>query len=148
MKRIIRKLDNTAKYFSLEDKKYNNVFRLSILLKENVNPKCLRKAISMVPLFIKKIYMKYMARTYSGSATTTLSNIGVIKLLDKYQNYIDNVLVLINPGRYQKVKCTVCSYDNNLNVTINSSLVSNKLEEEFYRLLTRYIGDVKLLSNN
>jgi len=87
------------------------------LSKENIKATLVRdvklgsnKAIHVVPLFIKKIYMKYMDRTYSGKTTTTLSNIGKINLLDKYKKYVDNILVLVSPGKYQKAKCTVCSY--------------------------------------
>ena len=40
-----RKLDNTAKIFSLYDRSNTNIFRLSVLLKEKVNVKLLKKAL-------------------------------------------------------------------------------------------------------
>ena len=60
---------------------------------------------------------------------------------------IDNILILVNTGKMQKVKCTICSYENKLTITINTSLKNNKLEKEFYRLLTEIVGNVKLESN-
>ena len=45
MNAYTRKIDNIAKIFSLEDNKYNNTFRFTICLKENINPKILKIAI-------------------------------------------------------------------------------------------------------
>ena len=104
--------------------------------------------ISVVPLFIKKPFMKYFGKAFNKSTTTTLSNIGPIKIAEKYKKYIDNILVLVSAGKIQKVKCTICSYDNNLTITINSNLIDNKVEKEFYKLLLKHIGKVKLESSN
>ena len=76
-----------------------------------------------------------------------MSNIGPFKVDERYEKYIDNVLVVVNPGNIQKVKCTVCSYKNKLNVTINSNLIDDKFELEFNRLLEEYIGKIKVESN-
>lgn len=104
-------------------------------------------AIRLIPLFIKKTFMKYMNKTVNQHATTSLSNIGPIKINEQYKKYIDNIIALVNTGKTQKAKCTICSYENKLTVTINSNLTSNKLEKEFYNLLTKYLGKVKLESN-
>ncbi len=104
--------------------------------------------ISIVPLFVKKPFMKYFGKWFNQSTTTTLSNIGPIKIADKYKQYIDNILVLVSAGKIQKVKCTICSYNNNLTITINSNLIDDKVENEFYKLLLKHIGKVKLETNN
>lgn len=104
--------------------------------------------IQIVPLFIKKPFMKYFGKLFNNPTTTTLSNIGPIKIAEKYKKYIDNILVLVKAGKIQKVKCTICSFDNKLTITINSNLVNNKVEDEFYKLLTKHVGKVKLESNN
>lgn len=122
-------LDNIKKYLARDVKLGTNII------------------IRMVPLFIKKTFMKYLEKIANQSSTTTLSNIGKIKIEEKYKKYIDNIIVLVNPGRIQKVKCTICSYENNLNVTINSNLINNDLEKEFYELLKKYVGKFKLESN-
>lgn len=103
-------------------------------------------AIRLVPLFIKKPIMKILEKVVRRS-TTTLSNIGIFHVDERYEKYIDNVLVVVNPGNIQKVKCTVCSYKNKLNVTINSNLVDESFEKEFNRLLEEYIGKIKVESN-
>lgn len=121
--------DNIPKYLSRDVKLGTNI------------------CIEMVPLFLKKTIMKCFGNLFNQSTTTTLSNIGLIKIAEQYKKYINNILVLVNPGKIQKVKCTVCSYDNKLTITINSSLISNKLEKEFYKLLLKHVGQVKLESN-
>ena len=43
-----RKLDNSAKIFPISTgKKYSNVFRLSVVLKEKINPEILDKAVKI-----------------------------------------------------------------------------------------------------
>ena len=103
-------------------------------------------AIRLVPLFIKKPVMKVLEKVVRRS-TTTMSNIGIFKVDERYEKYIDNVLVVVNPGNIQKVKCTVCSFMDKLNVTINSNLNDDKFEKVFNRLLEEYIGKIKLESN-
>lgn len=103
-------------------------------------------AIRLVPLFIKKPVMKVLEKVVRRT-TTTMSNIGIFKVDERYEKYIDNVLVVVNPGNIQKVKCTVCSFMDKLNVTINSNLNDDKFEKEFNRLLEEYIGKIKLESN-
>ena len=66
-------------------------------------------AIRLVPLFIKKPVMKVLEKVVRRT-TTTMSNIGIFKVDERYEKYIDNVLVVVNPCNIQKVKCTVCSF--------------------------------------
>ena len=94
-------------------------------------------AIRLVPLFIKKPVMKVLEKVVRRT-TTTMSNIGIFKVDERYEKYIDNVLVVVNPGNIQKVKCTVCSFMDKLNVTINSNLNDDKFEKEFNRLLDNF----------
>ena len=94
-----------------------------------------------------KTFINYFEKNFSQAYTTTLSNLGVIDIKEKYKKYIDNIVVLVNSGNIQKVKCSVCSYADKLTVTLNSNLITNKIEKEFYKLLDKYIGNIKLISN-
>lgn len=105
-------------------------------------------AVNVAPLFIKKFFMKYLGKLVSQSTTTTFSNLGIISLEEQYQKYIDNIVTIVNAGKYQKIKCTVCTFKNNLTVTINSNLFSDKFEKEFYKLLRKYAGKVEIKNND
>lgn len=104
--------------------------------------------IRLIPLFLKKKFMKYIGTFVSNSATSTLSNVGSIDIDDRYKIYIDNILALVMPGRMQKIKCTICSFDQKLNVTINSNIDDLKFESTFYQLLCSQVHNVKVESNN
>lgn len=105
-------------------------------------------SINLVPLFIKKIFMKCFGTIVNPTSTTTLSNVGPFEIEPQYKPYIDNIMILVSTGKIQKVKCTICSYENNLTVTINSNLINNKLEKEFYSLLKKHVGKFKLETYN
>lgn len=131
-------LKNVKKEFKNKGTTNNIRKYLSRDVKLGTNP-----FIHIIPLFIKKAFMKYIG-IIANQTTSTLSNVGSIKLDEKYRKHVDNILVLVSTGRVQKVKCTICSYENKLTITINSNLITNKFEEEFYRLLKNYVGDFKL----
>ena len=99
--------------------------------------------IQFVPLFLKKAFMKYFGKVIN-KTTSTLSNVGPIKLEEKYRKYVDNIIVLVSTGRVQKVKCTVCSYENNLTITVNSNLITNKYEHKFCELLKKHVGEFRI----
>ena len=104
--------------------------------------------IRLVPLFIKKLFIKYAGSLINNSATSTLSNVGIINIDDEYKKYIDNVLVLVMPGKTQKIKCTICSYGKNLNITMNSNIDDVEFEKTFFQLLKAQIKNIKVESNN
>lgn len=92
--------------------------------------------------------MKFFGTLVSKSSTSTLSNVGVIDIDNKYKKYIDNILVSVTPGKVQKIKCTICLFDKNLNVTINSNIDDAVFEQEFLKLLNSQINSIKVKSNS
>ena len=51
------------------------------------------------------------------------------------------------PSKLQKIKCSVCSYDNNLNITINSNIKDIKFQRAFFEILDKNIKKIKIESN-
>ena len=143
------------KYFTFEEiinsvhnefKEKNVDYKVKSYLTRDVNLG-MNIYIRLVPLFIKKLFIKYLGNLFSRSATSTLSNVGAIKIDDKYKKYIDNILVLVMPGDIQKIKCTICSFNENLNVTINSNIEDIKFQRKFYEILKKDIQKIKIESN-
>lgn len=103
--------------------------------------------IRLVPLFIKKVFINLSGSMLSKTSTSTLSNVGVADIDKKYKKYIDNILVLVMPNKNQKLKCTICSYDDKLNITMNSNIDDIRFEKTFFSLLKRCLKKIKIESN-
>ena len=104
-------------------------------------------SIRLVPLVIKRLFIRYLGKLVNSSATTRLSNIGIIAIDEEYKKYIDNVYVLVSPNKVQKIKCTICSYEDKLNITMNSNINDKKFEDIFYNELNKYIKEINVESN-
>ena len=102
----------------------------------------------LVPLFIKKFFISILCKVINRTVTSTVSNVGIINFEEKYKKDIDNVFVLVLPGRVQKIKCTICSFEGKLNVTINSNIDDHKFEERFYSLLKKKVKNIEVISNS
>lgn len=104
-------------------------------------------SIRLIPLVIKKAFMKYVSTLVNKASTSTMSNVGIIDIDEKYKKYIKNVLVMVSPSRVQKIKCTICSFKNNLNVTINSNIDEDIFEQEFFNILKTLLKKIEVKNN-
>ena len=91
--------------------------------------------IKSIPLFLKLIIVKLSYIEIRKYTTTTFSNIGRIGIIGEYQKYIDKFLMLIAPETVEKIKCSACSFENNLVFTFTSTLENTDVEQEFCRKL-------------
>ena len=91
--------------------------------------------IKTIPLFLKLIIVKLSYIEIRKYTTTTFSNIGRIGIIGEYQKYIDKFLMLIAPESVEKIKCSSCSFDNNLVFTFTSTLQETEIEQEFCKKL-------------
>lgn len=92
--------------------------------------------IRMIPLIIKKFILKLIYSEIQKYTTTTFSNLGKINFLPEYEPYIDQFFFLIGPEKAEKIKCTACSYGNNIAFSFSSILQNNKVEKNFFDFLT------------
>lgn len=102
--------------------------------------------LRVVPLFIKKFFIRFFG--FLRSSTTIVSNTGKIEIDDKFKEYVDNILLLVMPNKIQKIKCSICSYENKLNVTMNSIINDLHFEKTFYSILSEKFDTIELISNN
>ena len=91
--------------------------------------------IRLIPLFLKLVIVKLSYIEIHKYTTTTFSNIGRIGIIGEYQKYIDKFLMLIAPESVEKIKCSSCSFENNLVFTFTSTLESTEIEQEFCKIL-------------
>ena len=91
--------------------------------------------IKIIPLVLKKPIVRLSYIEIRKYTTTTFSNIGRIGIIGKYKKYIDNFLMLIAPEPVEKIKCSACSFENNIVFTFTSVLDNCEIEEEFCEFL-------------
>ena len=103
--------------------------------------------IDIIPLNIKKFIMKKFENLIYTNATSTISNVGVIDIDNNYKKFIDNIFVITKPWKMQKIKCSICSYEKKLNITINSNIKDEIFHQTFYNLLKKDIKNIKCISN-
>ena len=107
-----------------------------------------KKAIlRYTPLPIKYLGMQYVFRQSNRATTTTLSNLGHIKVLPEFEQDIERFHFFIGVSKRQKLKCSVCSYQDELVMSFATVLKVPYLQRTFFRELTKQGVQVKIESN-
>lgn len=104
--------------------------------------------IRLAPLFIKKLFIRFLGFSVNRVITTNMSNMGSIEVEDKYKKYIDNVIALVMPNKEQKIKCTVCSYQDKLSITLNTNINDKEYHKVFLKQLRTNLKKIEVISNN
>ncbi len=92
--------------------------------------------IRIIPLFIKKIDIE-ISIWIQKYTTTTFSNLGKVNFLPEYEQYIQNFFFIIAPEKAEKIKCTICSYKDNIVFSVGSILQENDIEKKLCRILRK-----------
>jgi NRPS condensation-like uncharacterized protein len=138
-------------YFKPEKDDYTFEEVLDIVaggLREQINKENLEKLFSYnvsneknfiiraVPLFIKNIAIKSVYKKSARANTTTITNLGMIKVVDEYRDYIDKFHVVLSMSKGQNIKGGVCSYGDTLVFTFSASIRDTEVQKEFFRHMT------------
>lgn len=125
MNKISRKIDNVAKIFTLEDSKYNNIFRFTLILKENINANILKNAIKKA----LEIYPSYKVKIKDGL----------------FWNYfIENKKDIIVEKDNKKILKRI-NFKKNNDYLFKISYIKNKINLDIYHVLTDGVGATNLL---
>ena len=89
-----------------------------------------------VPLFIKNIAIRYVYHNSARANTTTVTNIGNIKVREEYQKYIKSFYAFLSMSEGQNIKGTICSYRDTLVFSISSNLADTAVQRGFFRRLS------------
>ena len=104
--------------------------------------------IRLAPLFMKKLFIRFLGFSVNRVITTNMSNMGAMDIEEKYKKYIDNIFALVMPNKEQKIKCTVCSYQDKLTITINTNINAKELPKIFLKQLRNNLKKIEVISNN
>ncbi|MCI8416300.1 MAG: MFS transporter [Lachnospiraceae bacterium] len=88
-----------------------------------------------IPLFLKNMGIKLVYSRTSKAFTTTLSNLGFIRMLPQYEPFVESFHFIMGASPKQPFKCVVCSYGKQLVFTISSAFSNNDLQTAFFRKL-------------
>ena len=103
--------------------------------------------VRVIPLSLKKILVRLSYIEIRKYTTITFSNIGRIGIIGKYQKYIEDFFMLIATEPVEKIKCSACTYENDIVFTFTSILQDNSIEKRFFEFLTQNGIKVRIESN-
>lgn len=90
-----------------------------------------------VPLFIKNLAMKAVYTQSALANTTTITNIGNIKVEPEYEKHITGFYSFIPMSKGQPMKGTICSYKDTLVFTFTSILADTMIQRSFFRKIAK-----------
>lgn len=99
--------------------------------------------IRLIPLFVKNFILKIIIKFVK--TTTTVTNLGIIKVDDSIKDYIDSFEVYVSTD---KMQISMCSYLDKLNISFTSIFDNMDIIKDFYRKLSSFGIDIIISSNN
>lgn len=117
-----------------------NLFSYSVANQKNL-------LLRPVPLPIKNIVMKAVYTQSALANTTTITNIGNVKVDELYQPYIRQFHSLIAMSKGQSLKGTVCSYGDTLVFSFSSIFSETSVQRCFFRRIAADGVEVRIETN-
>lgn len=104
--------------------------------------------LKIMPLFIKDVAMRIAYKHVGDNLhTANMSNLGYVNLPESMSKYVKDIVFNLGTSFSCKTHCAVVGYNNNLYITFSRAFVENKIEREFFRMLTSSGVGVTLFSN-
>lgn len=107
----------------------------------------MNKLMRPIPLFIKNIVMRMVYEKSAVANTSTITNIGNIKVDDCYKPYIEGFHAFIAMSKGQSLKGTICSYEDTLVFTFSSIYSEAHIQRAFFRKLANDGIEIKIETN-
>lgn len=137
---IIKIVKNTME-LNLTEKKLNAKFSANVKLTKNI-------FIRLMPLFVKKPLMSIVELMMGDRyATTTLSNLGLIKLTKEVEKYVEEMNFILGRSRGKPSSCSCVSYKDNLYLTFSRNIKESEFERIVLTKLVEFNIPVLVESN-
>lgn len=107
----------------------------------------MNKLMRPIPLFVKNIAMRLVYEKSAVANTTTITNIGNVKIEELYQPYIDYFHAFLAMSKGQSIKGTICSYRDTLVFTFSSIFSEALVQKAFFRKIASDGAEVKIETN-
>lgn len=103
--------------------------------------------VRILPLCVKWLALGFIFKRNDRAHTITLSNIGPISMDEKYQEEIENFLLLIGVSKRQPAKCGICAYGDTVTIIFTKVFDDDRLEDCFFQRLKEDGVPAELESN-
>ena len=91
--------------------------------------------LKAIPLGIKNLAIRFVYTRSATANTTTVTNVGNIKILDEYRKYIKGFTANIAMSIGQDIKGTILSYGDDFVYTFSTNLEDTSIERTFVKQL-------------
>lgn len=130
------------KFTSENDTLEDIIHCISKQFSENINTQKLSERVNLmvsfeknwfcrlIPIFIKVPIINFIDSLVAKNSTTCLSNIGIIKLDKKVEEYIKSISVVTSTNDFQ---FTICSFKRDLCIGISNNFINNDIIKNFCR---------------
>lgn len=97
--------------------------------------------INLIPLNLKTAILRFIYKNFSSKSTTSLSNVGEIKLNEKVTKYINKMSALSSTNDFQ---FTICSFKDTISIGISSKYKYNNVIKNFCMFLKENNIDLEI----
>lgn len=108
-----------------------------------------RLSAKLTPLHLKYLAMRYGFYNFGERAkTTTISNLGNLKLPESMKPHVERMEVVFYPTRKSPINCGICTLNNKLTITFARSIFETDIIKSFFIQLVNLTGqDIEISSN-
>lgn len=126
-------------------KKENINKKLNTIIKADKN-----KLLRITPLFLKNFILKNSRRLLSDNIkTSTITNLGVIKLPDDLTNKVDLFEFILYCSPPVNINCGICTFNDKIVISFSRSIVETDVIQYFFTYLSNNLNlDVFIYSND
>ena len=100
--------------------------------------------LQFMPLATKDLTLSIANEISTRRSTASLSNLGIIKMPPEVKPYI-RLFDIFFPT--DKLQLCICSYEDNMNISITSPFVNTDIQKDIFRMLRKMDIDVEISSN-
>ena len=105
------------------------------------------KLLRMVPLSLKNLVMRLVYNRSALAHTSTITNVGFMKLDPVYEPYVKMFRAFIAMSKGQSIKGTVSSYKDTLVFSFSSIFLDTSVQKEFFRKIAEDGVSVQIETN-
>ncbi|SNU08233.1 hypothetical protein SAMN06297422_11673 [Lachnospiraceae bacterium] len=100
-----------------------------------------------IPLFLKNIAMKQVYNASAKANTTTITNLGVMKVASPYEDFIERFEAVLSMSKGQNMKMTVLSFKDKLTLTFSACVRESEIQKIFFRKLSEEGINIEIETN-